>query len=141
MGEIKVPETSIPADIRYGLSKPALTPIEPLPEPDYKSLFEEKAEEEPSVWEVIWYVITRAPALIYNLFKLLKLMEELKMDGDKKTTWVATIKVILGIVALILGLFGKALPAEVSDAIIAIAGGGFLIFSWIQGFFTNKKEK
>jgi hypothetical protein len=106
---------------------------------EYKRLIDEITDDKPSLLECIWYVITKAPALIYNLTKLLKLMEELKMDGDKKTTWVATIKVILGIVALLLGLFGKTLPPEVTEAIIAVAGGGFLVFSWIQGFFTNKK--
>ena len=58
-----------------------------------------------------------------------------------KTTTIATAKIIIGALALIVAAFGHTLPPEVKDAFIGLAGSGYLVFSWLQGLFTKDKEK
>ena len=90
--------------------------------------------------QIIWNILRQSPKLIYLILQFFKLLEKLKMDNNKKTNITATVKVILGMIALILGLFGKSLPPEVQEAVVSIAGLGYLVFSWIQGLLTNKPE-
>ena len=107
----------------------------------YKPLFEELKEEELSFLEKVWFVIKSAPKLISIIYKILKLIQVMKMNSDKKTTFIATIKVILGIVVTVLALFGLNIDNRVVEALIAIAASGYFIFSWLQGLFTNKADK
>jgi len=107
----------------------------------YKPLIEEIANEEPGFFEKIWFVVQKAPVIISLIFKFLKLSEVLKMNTDKKTTFMATVKVILGIVAAIVGLFGIEMGDGVSEAIIGIAAGGYFLFDWLQGLFTKDKDE
>lgn len=58
---------------------------------------------------------------------------------DKKTTFAATVKVIIGIIAMILTIFKIDMGPGVTEAIQSIAVGGYLVFSWIQGLFTKDK--
>ena len=58
-----------------------------------------------------------------------------------KTTMMATAKIIVGILALAVATFGHTVPQEVKDAMIGLAGSGYLVFSWLQGLFTKDKEQ
>lgn len=108
----------------------------------YWLILKERDEpEKPSTWEVIWYLIGKTPTilrLLYNLFHVIDRLQDMK---DKKTTWIATIKVILGIITLILGLFKIAVPEDISTAVIGLTGSLYMLFSWIQGFFSKDKDK
>lgn len=97
-------------------------------------------EKKNDILKIMWYLIKNTPKFVKIVKKFIELLEVLKMNTDQKTTFIATVKVILGIVALVLSLFGQTLPPNIQEALIAIAGSGYLVFSWIQGFFTNKKE-
>ena len=58
---------------------------------------------------------------------------------DKKTTFAATVKVVIGIIAMVLTIFKIDMGPGVTEAIQSVAVGGYLIVSWIQGFFTKDK--
>ncbi len=58
---------------------------------------------------------------------------------EKKTTFAATVKVIIGIIAAILTIFKIDMGPGVTEAMQSVAVGGYLIASWIQGLFTKDK--
>ena len=58
---------------------------------------------------------------------------------DKKTTFAATVKTVLGVIAAILAIFHIDLGPDVTEAVLSVATGGYLIASWIQGLFTKDK--
>ena len=58
---------------------------------------------------------------------------------DKKTTFAATVKVIIGIIAMILTIFKIDMGPGVTEAIQSFAVSGYLIASWIQGLLTKDK--
>ena len=58
---------------------------------------------------------------------------------DKKTTFAATVKVIIGIIAMILTIFEIDMGPDVAEAMQSVAVGGYLIASWIQGLLTKDK--
>ena len=58
---------------------------------------------------------------------------------DKKTTFAATVKVVIGIIAMVLTIFKIDMGPGVTEAIQSVAVGGYLIVSWVQGFFTKDK--
>lgn len=105
----------------------------------YEAELAEYCRAEPGNFEIIVFFLKKSPYFIKAIYQLYQLFGGFKVNEDKKTTMLATVKVVLGIIALILGLFGRSLPAEISDAIIGLAGSGYLLFSWLQGLFTNKK--
>ena len=72
--------------------------------------------------------------LIYKLIKLKDSVME-----DKKTTFTATVKTVLGIIAAVLAIFHIDMGPGVTEAILSVATGGYLIASWIQGLFTKDK--
>lgn len=43
---------------------------------------------------------------------------------------------MLGVIAL---FFGKSIGPDVQEALLGIATSGYLVFSWLQGFWTNKE--
>ena len=122
----------------FDKAKERLKPVETAVNKAYMESLEKYCQAEPGTLEIVIFILQKSPYFLKAIYQLYHLFEDYKMDKDKKTTVLATVKVVLGIVALILGLFGKVLPPEVSDAIIGIAGSGYLLFSWLQGFFTNK---
>lgn len=58
---------------------------------------------------------------------------------DKKTTFAATVKVIIGIIAMVLTIFKIDMGPDITEAIQSVAVGGYLIASWVQGLFTKDK--
>ena len=58
---------------------------------------------------------------------------------DKKTTFAATVKVVIGIIAMVLTIFKIDMGPGVTEAIQSVAVGGYLIASWVQGLFTKDK--
>lgn len=58
---------------------------------------------------------------------------------DKKTTFAATVKTVLGIIAAVLAIFHIDMGPGVTEAFLSVATGGYLIASWIQGLFTKDK--
>ena len=58
---------------------------------------------------------------------------------DKKTTFAATVKAVLGVIAAILAIFHIDLGPGITEAILSVATGGYIIASWIQGLFTKDK--
>lgn len=58
---------------------------------------------------------------------------------DKKTTFAATAKLIIGIIAMILTIFKIDMGPDVTEAMQAFAVSGYLIVSWIQGLLTKDK--
>ena len=58
---------------------------------------------------------------------------------DKKTTFAATVKLIIGIIAMILTIFKIDMGPDVTEAVQSVAVGGYLIASWIQGLLTKDK--
>ena len=57
---------------------------------------------------------------------------------DKMTTYLATVKIIIGMLGIIALFFGKPMGPEVQEAFVGLASAGYLVFSWLQGFWTNK---
>lgn len=98
-------------------------------------------EEADSIWGIIWFIVRQSPIIISIIFKIIKLIEGLKMKKDGKTTFMATVKLIMGIVAAIAGLFGVAIGSDISDAVLVIAGAGYLIFDFLQGLFTKDRDE
>lgn len=92
-----------------------------------------------NILSILWWLIKASPKVVKIISQIIKLIGVLKMNNDKKTTFLATVKVVMGIIAMALSLFGFNIPEDVNQALIGIAGAGYLVFSWIQGFFTNKK--
>lgn len=91
-----------------------------------------------SVWQMALFILGNAPQLIKLMYQLIKVFT---MDNDKMTTFLATFKIAVGIVAMVLSMFKITMPDEISNAFIGAAGSLYLIFDWIIGFFTNKKDK
>ena len=58
---------------------------------------------------------------------------------DKKTTFAATVKVVIGIIAMILTIFKIDMGPGVTEAIQSVAVSGYLIASWIQGLLSKDK--
>lgn len=58
-----------------------------------------------------------------------------------KTTAIATAKIIIAGLGMVIAFFGHSIPPEVKDAMLGFVGSGYLIFSWLQGFFTKDKGK
>ncbi len=58
---------------------------------------------------------------------------------DKKTTFAATVKVIIGIIAMVLTIFKIDMGPGVTEALQSIAISGYLVASWVQGLFTKDK--
>ena len=92
--------------------------------------------KKPSFLEMAWFVVTNSPSIISLIYQFIRI---LNMNEDKKTTIMATTKVICGILALALSVFKVELPGGVQEAVIGMAGLGYMVFSWLQGFWTNKK--
>ena len=101
----------------------------------------DELDNNPSMWEVVWWAIKAIPTLLVLLYKFTQLINGNTMKD--KTTFMATVKVVLGIIATIIGLFGSkfTLTPEVQEAITAIFASGYFLFSWIQGLFTTTKEE
>jgi hypothetical protein len=93
-----------------------------------------------NIISITWWLVKASPKIVSLISQLIKLIGALKMNNDNKTTFVATVKILMGIVAMALSLFGFNIPEDVNQALIGIAGAAYLVFSWIQGFFTNKKN-
>lgn len=93
-----------------------------------------------NIISILWWLVKASPKIVSLISQLIKLIGALKMNNDNKTTFVATVKILMGIVAMALSLFGFNIPEDVNQALIGIAGAAYLVFSWIQGFFTNKKN-
>ena len=74
-----------------------------------------------------------------ELVGIVKLINRIKNMAEKKskTSIMATVKVLFGMIAAIVGLFGVGLPEGTENAVTGIATGGYFLFSWIQGFFTK----
>ncbi len=96
-----------------------------------------------SIWEIIWFLITRPAKVIMLIYRILKLIEKVQKMAEKKskTSVAVTVKVLLGVVAAIAGIFGADLPAGFQESITGIAIGGYFLFSWIQGIFTKDKDE
>lgn len=94
-------------------------------------------------------IIKHAAGLIDYIAKIIILINKYKgakMDADKKTTKVGLIKVGFGLLTLVLSFFKITVPEAMLDPLIDnvlwfSSGGGYLLFSYIQAFFTNKEKK
>lgn len=138
--EIRVPVLSTPVNFRYELKKP-LQKLELKTPAEYKSLFEEISIDEPSIWEMMWFLITKAPKLVYLLVKILLLLEDLKMNKDKITNITAVITAIIGAIVTVIALFGITIPPEVVNVgigtIVAIATAVLTVLQYYTGKSTK----
>jgi hypothetical protein len=105
-------------------------------EAQYRASIEVK--EQPSIWSIAWFIITNSPKLLVLIYQFLKVIT---MNEDKKTTVMATAKIVCGIIALGLSIFHIDLSAGMQETLVGLAGSGYLVFSWLQGLFTNKKTE
>ena len=127
-------------------SKTSVTDRVPIVPIDYTSYISQiqNAKDSMSVWEIIKMLLTYSPKVIRTIFIILRTYSQIKeilsMDNDKKTTFLATVKTIIGAIAVVAGLFGHSIGDDIQTAIIAVAGGLYLIISWLIGLFTNKPE-
>lgn len=92
------------------------------------------------------YLIINFPKIIDILFLFISLIKGFSMNNDKKTSMIGLVKIIFGVLTLILGYFKISVPDGLLDATIDTVmffttGAGYLLFSFIQAFFTNKKDK
>jgi hypothetical protein len=55
---------------------------------------------------------------------------------DRVTTFIASIKVIFGFILSIILLYREVM--EYGRVLIIVLALGYLIFSWLQGYYTNK---
>lgn len=105
----------------------------------------QNSKDSTSIWEIIKMITNYGPKVIKTIFIVLKLYSQIKeilsMDNDKKTTFLATVKTIIGAIAVVAGLFGHSIGDDVQTAVVAVASGLYLIISWIIGLFTNKADK
>jgi hypothetical protein len=65
----------------------------------------------------------------------------MEMNTDKQTTYAATVKIVIGMIAVVVTFMGHEMNDSVREAILALAMSGYLVFSWLQGFWTNKATK
>lgn len=95
----------------------------------------EKREDSISVWQIVWWLITKSPRIIRIIYYLIQLSEEHKMNNDTKTTIIGIIKAVIMVVAL----FGVQISPEMTNTILSVATGIYAIATAIGGYFTNKK--
>lgn len=96
-----------------------------------------------SIWEIIGFLIKQGPRIISILVHIVKLMKRIKdmKKQDGKTTFMATVKVILVLLAAVVGLFGLDITPEIQNTLLVFAGGGWVIVDWFQGYFTKDKKE
>lgn len=92
----------------------------------------------PSLLGMAWFIITKSPKIVSLVYQFVRV---LNMNEDKKTTFMATVKVACGIIALALSIFKIDFPAGIQETLVGISGSIYLVFSWLQGFWTGKKEE
>jgi len=63
----------------------------------------------------------------------------MKLSPDKMTTYIATIKIIIGMLAALSLFLGNQMTHDTQEALLALFTSGYLVFSWLQGFWTNKE--
>lgn len=63
----------------------------------------------------------------------------MQFSTDKMTTYIATIKIIIGMLASLSLFFGNQMSSGVQEALLGLFVSGYLVFSWLQGFWTNKE--
>lgn len=63
----------------------------------------------------------------------------MKIEFDN-TTKIATAKIVTGILGLVAFSLNVIIPNDIQDAIVTFTTTGYLILSWLQGFFTKDKE-
>lgn len=117
---------------------------------EYKPLIDAIDVSEKNTLQKILYILKVLPKSIIYLYRLIILLNKIQgikeMNTDKKTNIIGLIKIIFGMLALILGYFKISIPEGMLDATIEtvtffVTGAGYLLFSYIQAFFTNKKDK
>ena len=113
----------------------------PLPEKIIQDIYDSYYSY--SIWEIIWWLIKRPAKIIKLIYGIVKLIDKVKiMTKDKsKTTFMATAKVILALLATVIGLFGLNIPPDTQTALLAIVGAVYVIVDWVQGFFTKDKPE
>ena len=94
---------------------------------------------EKSLFQIVFYLVRKAPEILKLLYYVLTLKDSVMTD--KKTTIVATVKVAIRIIALILGIFAITIPESVEVAVPIVVLGIAEIFSWIQGLLSKDKDK
>ncbi|KKN44470.1 hypothetical protein LCGC14_0692820 [marine sediment metagenome] len=133
--------------VKQGMPKIRTDKTGPLEYPKYipppKRIVEdiEARYDDTSIWEIIWWLITRPHKIIYLIYKIVQLSNRIKkMTKEKsKTTFMATAKVIIALLVTVVGFFGLDITDEIQGALLAILGSGYFIVDWVQGYFTEDK--
>ncbi len=122
---------------------PLIIDGEPVPQKhidELQSLID-KRDDKISAWQTIWLILLQSPKIVkltYYILVFLWRFKDMAANTDKSTTLAATVKVIMRIIAVILGFFSITVPESINIAIPAIVLGIAEVFSWLQGFWTNK---